>query len=218
MEENQLKNVTIEVKNVANEGGIDFSKTEIIEVDSIKFEETKHLFVKLTTTKEEIYPKCNFNLILKFLVQDLDTKGNPHGKPYSDEYSVDKKIEISYADYFIQNPKVNPNNFEEMWKLCEKSNFAMAEEKIQLPYKNMKIVGEKFSEQLGFMPLNDIEKVDVNIKKYEFAYAITSFHDNIVFIRLQVIFGGNNQCLAKIAIRSQDPAVNAIILQKVLGE
>lgn len=110
---------------------------------------------------------------------------------------------------------MNLTNYEDMWKLSENSNFHSAEEKIQLPFNNMKVAGRNFSNIIGFEPLNEIEKVDSNAKKYEFVYSAVSVYESIVFVRLQVLFNQTNQCLARILIRSQDEAVADLILNNV---
>jgi len=153
--------------------------------------------------------------VIKFDLQELDVKGNPHGNSYKDQYKIDKKIDITYSDYFTKNGKVKLNNFEEFWKLCENSNFESIEEKIQLPYSSMKQVGQSFSQIIGFEALNDLNKIDVNAKKYEFLYSVVSIYDSIVFVRLQVLFNQSNQCLARILIRSQDDSATQLILNNI---
>jgi hypothetical protein len=207
--------VTIELLDISAESGFDFSKSEIIEIEKLKYNEPKHLFFKLSKNEDEVYASCSFNILLKYDVQELDAKGNPHGNSYKDQYKIDKKVEIAYADYFLQNKKVNLSNYEEMWKLSENSNFHSAEEKIQLPFNNMKVAGRNFSNIIGFEPLNDIEKVDSNAKKYEFVYSAVSVYESLVFVRLQVLFNQTNQCLARILIRAQDEVVSDLILNNV---
>jgi hypothetical protein len=207
--------VTIELLDISTESGFDFSKSEIIEIEKLKYNEPKHLFFKLSKNEDEVYASCSFNILLKYDVQELDAKGNPHGNSYKDQYKIDKKVEIAYADYFLQNKKVNLSNYEEMWKLSENSNFHSAEEKIQLPFNNMKVAGRNFSNIIGFEPLNDIEKVDSNAKKYEFVYSAVSVYESLVFVRLQVLFNQTNQCLARILIRAQDEVVSDLILNNV---
>ena len=210
-----MQNVTIELLDIAADSGFDFSKSEIIEIEKLKFNEPKHLFFKMAKNEDEVYADCSFNILLKYDVQELDTKGNPHGSPYKDQYKLDKKVEVTYSDYFTPNKKVNVSNFEEFWKLSENSNFHSAEEKIQLPYNNMKLAGRNFSSIIGFESLNDVEKVDSNAKKYEFIYSAVSVYDSMVFLRLQVLFNQTNQCLARILVRAQDETVSDLILNNV---
>lgn len=211
-----MKNVTIELIDISVNNGFNLAKSEIIEIETLKLNEPKHLFFKLTKKEGIKYPYCSFNILLKYDVQELDAKGNPHGNPYKDQYKIDKKIELSYADYFVRNPKVNLQNFEEFWKLCEKSDFICLEEKIQLPYSNMKMAGNNFSQVVGFESLNEVEKIDQNAKKYEFIYSVFSFYDSYVFIRLQVVFNQNNQCLARVLLRVQDEEIGDMILGNIL--
>jgi hypothetical protein len=149
---------------------------------------------------------------LKYEVQELDAKGAPHGNSYKDQYKIDKKIQINYSDYFIPNKKVNISNFEEFWKLSENSNFFSAEEKLQLPFNNMKNAGRNFANIIGIEPLNEIEKIDTNAKKYEFVFSAVSVYESLVFVRLQVLFNQSNQCLARILIRAQEE----IVMENVL--
>jgi hypothetical protein len=210
-----LQNVTIEFGEVSSNPGFDLTKTEIIEIDKLNYNEPKHLFLKLVKKEEEIYAGISFNILLKFDVQELDTKGNPHGPTYKDQYKLDKKVEVTYSDYFRQNRNVNLGNFEEFWKLSENSNFFSEEEKIQLPYFNMNAVGKSFSQLIGFESLNDVEKVDKNAKKYEYLFSVISVYDSVLMVRLQVLFNQSNQCLARILIRSQDEAVSELVLNNI---
>jgi uncharacterized protein YdgA (DUF945 family) len=207
--------VTIELSDIAVNSGFDFSKSEIIEIDRLKFNETKHLFFKLCKLENLPYAFCSFNVNLKYDLQELDVKGNPHGNSYKDQYKIDAKVEMKFSDYFLKNNKVNLNNFEEFWKLTENSNFHSSEEKIQLPYNNMKLVGKSFSQIVGFEPLNDVDKVDQNAKKYEFIYSAVSIYESMIFIRLQVVFNQSNQCLARILIKSEDESVMEMVLSAI---
>jgi hypothetical protein len=35
---------------------------------------------------------CSFKISLKFNVQEIDVKGNSHGNPYPDDFSIAKKV------------------------------------------------------------------------------------------------------------------------------
>ena len=165
--------------------------------------------------EDETYAGIGFNILLKYDVQELDTKGNPHGPTYKDQYKLDKKVEVNYADYFRQNRNVNLGNFEEFWKLSENSNFASVEEKIQLPYANMNAAGKAFCQVVGFESLNEVEKVDKNAKKYEFLFCVISVYEEMIMIRQQVLFNQTNQCLARILVRSQNETVTEMVLNNI---
>jgi hypothetical protein len=201
--------------DIATNPRFDLSKSEIIEIDQLKYNEDKHIFLKLVKSEDVIYGSCSFGVFLKFDVQELDAKGNPHGNLYKDQYKIDNKVEVKYSDYFINNPKVSLNNFEDFWSKCEKSNFLEKREKLQLPYTNMKQVGKNFSNVIGFEPLNEADKVDQNTKKYEFVYSVMNIYGAMVFLRLQVIFNQSNQCLSQITIRSQDETIDTLILDEI---
>lgn len=68
------------------------------------------------------------------------------------------------------------------WKLSEESDFQLFEEKLQLPFNSIKAAGKNISELLGMEPLNDIEKVDLNAKKYEYIYYAGSIYETKVII------------------------------------
>ena len=210
-----MKNVSIELIDLSPDSGFDFSKSEIIEIDQLKYNQDKHIFFKLVKSEEQTYGSCSFGIFLKFDVQELDDKGNPHGNTYKDQYKIDSKVTVKYSDYFMSNPKVNLNNFEEFWNKCEKSNFLEFKEKLQLPYSNMKLVGKNFSNVIGFETLNEVDKVDQNAKKYEFVYSVMNIFGAMVFMRLQVIFNQSNQCLSQISIRSQDDSIDKLILDEI---
>ena len=209
-----INDISIDVDNLTSEG-FDFDKTEIIPIKSLKTNESGHLYFKLLKDKDEIYSNCSFNCTLKFDLQELDVKGNPHGIAVKETYKLDKMVEVSYADYYIKNSKVNVDNFGEFWKQAEKSNFTKTEEKMGLPYNSVKNAAIKFSEIIGLDPLNDIEQIDSNVKKYEFVYAYINYFENLLFIKLQVIFNDQNKCLSQVIIQSQDPSVPEMIVNKI---
>ena len=194
-----INDISIDVDNLTSEG-FDFDKTEIIPIKSLKTNESGHLYFKLLKDKDEIYSNCSFNCSLKFDLQELDVKGNPHGIAVKETYKLDKMVEVSYADYYIKNSKVNVDNFGEFWKQAEKSNFSKTEEKMGLPYNSVKNAAIKFSEIIGLDPLNDIEQIDSNVKKYEFVYAYINYFENLLFIKFQVIFNDQNKCLSQVII------------------
>ena len=209
-----INDISIDVDNLTSEG-FDFDKTEIIPIRSLKTNESGHLYFKLLKDKDEIYSNCSFNCTLKFDLQELDVKGNPHGIAVKETYKLDKMVEVSYADYYIKNSKVNVDNFGEFWKQAEKSNFSKTEEKMGLPYNSVKNAAIKFSEIIGLDPLNDIEQIDSNVKKYEFVYAYINYFENLLFIKFQVIFNDQNKCLSQVIIQSQDPSVPEMIVNKI---
>ncbi len=209
-----INDISIDVDNLTSEG-FDFDKTEIIPIKSLKTNESGHLYFKLLKDQDEIYSNCSFNCTLKFDLQELDVKGNPHGIAVKETYKLDKMVEVSYADYYIKNSKVNVDNFGEFWKQAEKSNFSKTEEKMGLPYNSVKNAAIKFSEIIGLDPLNDIEQIDSNVKKYEFVYAYINYFENLLFIKFQVIFNDQNKCLSQVIIQSQDPSVPEMIVNKI---
>ena len=209
-----INNITIDIDNLQSEG-FDFDKTEIIPIKSLKTNETGHLYFKLLKEKDEVYSNCSFNCTLKFDLQELDVKGNPHGIPIKETYKLDKIVEVSYADYYIKNPKVNIDNFQEFWKQAEKSDYEKGEEKLGLPYHNIKSAAENFSEIIGLEPLNNIDSIDSNVRKYELDYAYKNYFDNLLFIKFQVIFNDQNKCLSHVIILSQDASVPEMIVNKI---
>ena len=209
-----INDVTIEVGNYTP-GGFDFDKVEIIPIKSLKTNESGHLYFKLLKVKDEIYSSCSINCSLKFDLQELDVKGNPHGIAVKETYKLDKNVEVSYADYYIKNSKVTVDNFGEFWKQAEKSDYEKAEEKMGLPYNSIKTAAIKFSEIIGLDPLNDIEQIDTNVKKYEFVYAYISYLENLLFIKFQVFIIDQNKCLSHVKILSQDSAIPEIIVGKI---
>ena len=117
-----INNVSLDIEDSQN-SGFDFNKTEIIEIKSLNTNQTGHLYLKLSKEPNIVYSSCSFHIILKFDLQELDVKGNPHGIPVKETYKIDKLIEISYADYYIPNSKVNLENFSEFWQMAEKSKY-----------------------------------------------------------------------------------------------
>ena len=209
-----INNVSIEVDNLQSEG-FDFDRTEIIQIKSLKTNESGHLYFKLLKEKDEVYSNCSFNCTLAFDLQELDVKGNPHGIPVKETYKLDKAVEVSYADYYIKNHKVNVDNFQEFWKQAEKSDYEKGDEKMGLPCNTIKSAALYFSDVIGLEPLNNIETIDSSIKKYEFVYAYRNYFDNLLFVKLQVIINDKNKCLSHVVILSQDPAIPEMIVNKI---
>ena len=209
-----INNVTIEVDNLQQEG-FDPDKTEIIQIKSLKTNETGHLYFKLLKEKDQLYSSCSFNCILKFDLQELDVKGNPHGIPVKETYKFDKQVEVSYADYYVKNPKINMENFQEFWKKAENSDYEKREGKMELPYHDIKSAGINFSNIIDLEPLNNIDSIDSSMKKYEFDYAYKNYFDNLLFIKFQVFFNVQNKCFSHIVILSQDSSVPDMINNKI---
>jgi len=209
-----INDVSIDIDNLTSEG-FDFDKTEIIPIKSLKTNETGHLYFKLLKEKDEVYSSCSFNCTLKFDLQELDVKGNPHGIAVKETYKLDKMVEVFYADYYMKNKKVTMDNFAEFWSQAEKAKYERTEEKMGLPYNSIKNAAIKFSEIIGLEPLNEIELIDTNVKKYEFVYAYINYFENLLFIKFQVIFNDQNKCLSQVIILSQDPSVPEMITNKI---
>jgi len=131
-------------------------------------------------------------------LQELDVKGNPHGIAVRETYKLDKLVEVSYANYYIKNSKINIDNFNEFLKQEENANFSKADEKIGLSYNSLKNAAIKFYEIIGMDPLNNIEKIDTNIKKYEFVYAYINYFENLLIIKFEVFFNEQNKCLSHV--------------------
>jgi len=55
-----------------------------------------------------------------------------------------------------------------------------------LPFGSIKSAGKNISEILGIEPINDIEKVDINAKKYEFVYYAASIYETKVKLFLSL--------------------------------
>jgi hypothetical protein len=209
-----INNITIDIENLNNEG-FDFDKAEIIQIKSLTSNQTGHLYFKILKNSDVMYSSCSFQITLNFDLQELDIKGNSHGIPVKETYKIDKLVEISYGDYYRIYNKVNLENFSEFWKMAEKSGYTLAQEKIGLPYHNIKEAAKNFSEIIGLTPLNNIDKIDNSVKKFEIDYAYQSYTENILFIKLQIIFNDQNKCLALVTVLSQDSSIPQIIINKI---
>ena len=104
--------VTLDINETLNNEGFDLSQSEIIEIDQLKFNEAKHLYFKIAKKEEFNYPICSFGITLKFDVQEIDAKGNPHGNSYKDNYKISKNLDIKFSDYFICDGSIRTENFE----------------------------------------------------------------------------------------------------------
>ena len=99
--------------------------------------------------------------------------------------------------------------------MAEKSKYKREEEKIGLPYNNIKSAAKNFSEIIGLLPINNINNVESSAKKFEFVYAYINYLDYLLFIKFQVFFNDQNKCLAQVIILSQDDTVPKMISDKI---
>ncbi len=113
-----------------NNNGFDLNKTEIIQIDQLRYNEPKHLYLKIARIEEENYPTCIFGINLKYDVQEIDIKGNPHGNTYKDSYKINKKVEVKFSDYFKYDPSVKINNFEYYLIFKNKNNLMFLSKRI----------------------------------------------------------------------------------------
>ena len=211
-----INNISLDISDLQSEG-FDFDKTEIIQIKSLKTNESGHLYFKLLKEKDATYSDCTFNCSLKFDLQELDVKGNPHGIPVKETYKLDKQVEISYADYYVKYQKISVDNFHDVWKTAEKSGYTKAEEKIGIPKDNVIKAIQYFSDIIGLEPLNDIKQIDPTVKKYECVYAYKNYFENLLFIKLQMLFNKQNKCLSQVIILSQDSIVPDMIIKKIFA-
>lgn len=107
-----MKSVTIDLFDIAQNNGFDLTKSEIIEIDLLKLNEPKHLYFKLAKKEDILFPTCMFGVNLKYDVQEIDAKGNPHGNAYKDSYKINKKVEIKFSDYLRNDGAIRVDNFE----------------------------------------------------------------------------------------------------------
>jgi hypothetical protein len=171
--------------------------------------------LKLLKDDNSTYSTCSFKATLKFDLQELDVKGNPHGIAVKEQYKIDKAVEVSYADYFAKNAKVTLMNFADVWKVAENSGCLRKEEKISLPYNSVRNAGKAISEIIGLTPVNDVSKVDTNAKRFEFVYAYVSYMESLLFVKLQVVMSESNKCLAKVVVLGQDETVMEMVFNKI---
>ena len=181
MEDFILKKITLDITEISNKEAFDFNKTEIIEIDSLKSKECKHIYLQLI--KKEKYSSCSFVSLFKYTVQEKDAKGNIF-EEYKDSLKIERKVEIKISDYFSRNPQVFLNNFDEFWKLHEKNGYPQEGGTYNLPYSNIKQVGKSISELFGINCLNDVDKIENDVRKYEFNFASISYDSVTVIIFL----------------------------------
>ena len=108
MDDFNLKKVSLDITEVSNLEAFDIKKTEIIEIDTLKSKDTRHLYLQLI--KKEKYSHCSFVAVFKYTVQEKDAKGNVF-QEYKDSFKVQKKVDVKISDYFMRNPQVFLNNF-----------------------------------------------------------------------------------------------------------
>ena len=209
-----INNVKIEIENLES-NGFDFNKTEIIEIDKLGSNQAGHVYLKLSKEEDFVYSSCSFNIVLNFDLQELDIKGNAHGIAVKEQYKIDQSVEVVFSDYFKVNKKVDFNNFKDVWKLAENSQYFKTDETLGMPYKDIKAAAIGLSEIIGLMPLNNIDNIEPNAKKFEFIYAYVSYLNNLLFIKIQIIFDDEGKCYAHIVILSQDESIGELIMNRI---
>lgn len=209
-----INNVKIEIENLES-NGFDFNKTEIIEIDKLGSNQAGHVYLKLSKEEDFFYSSCSFNIVLNFDLQELDIKGNAHGIAVKEQYKIDQSVEVVFSDYFKVNKKVDFNNFKDVWKLAENSQYFKTDETLGMPYKDIKAAAIGLSEIIGLMPLNNIDNIEPNAKKFEFIYAYVSYLNNLLFIKIQIIFDDEGKCYAHIVILSQDESIGELIMNRI---
>lgn len=180
LDDNLLRNISVEVFNKSEENDFNLSKIEVINIDSLAYNEKKSFFLKLLSNGETTYPMISFQIKLNYEVQELDSRGQAHGDIYRDLYQVDKRVEVKYSDFLFPSSKITEENFEQQWGQCGNSNFNKTEEKFKLPYPNIRKAAQEISKILGLSPLTPVDKVDKTANKYEFNFAYSSIFDTMV--------------------------------------
>jgi len=128
-----------------------------------------------------------------------------------------KKVEIKVSDYFSKNPQVTLTNFDEFWKLAEKNNYAQENGTYNLPYTSIKQVGTSVSEIIGINPLNDLDNINPDIRKFEFYFSSISYDGVPVYVKIQVAINENKQCLGKFIVRSPEEDLCGSILNSLVS-
>lgn len=183
VEESMLKNVSLSITKT-DQNDFNLSKSEIIGIDSLKFGETKTLFMKLTPNTSQKYAYTLFTLVLNYDVQELDAKGNPHGAAYKDNHLIYKKIDIKFSDYMTSHSKINESNFTTEWNTSssESESFNSYDKKLKLPYSSIKKAGQEISKLIGLQPFENLNTLDKSATKFKFTYAYESIYGTTVSI------------------------------------
>jgi len=164
-----------------NERDFALNKSEIINIDSLMANETKLLYMKLVFAEDIKYPNFSFNPNFNFEVQELDSKGSAYGDSYKDSYGIEKKVEIKFSDLLCMNNNVQEDSISDIWAdLSENDNFDISENKLKLPYPNIKKAGQEISKLLGMLPLNSLDNLDKLSQKFEFFYYYNSCYKTSV--------------------------------------
>lgn len=180
LEDIELKNITLNFSK-CDEHDFILNKSEIIAIDSLKVGETKLLYVKLLSDKTIRYPSISFNASFYFDVQDLDSKGNPHGNTYKDSYTVEKKVDVDFYDYLKPMEGLTEDSFKSTWSLYEQT-CNLSDRSFKLPYPNVKKACQEISRILGINPLNSIENLDKQAQQFQMIFAHTSCYNTNVSI------------------------------------
>lgn len=180
IEDVELKNISLSF-NKCTDTTFLLNKSELITIDSLKNNETRTLYAKLCAEKDTRYPHISFNANFVFDVQELDNKGTAYGDTYKDSYALDKKIEVSFSDFLRPLPEVQEDTFFSHWENYEtKEEFELADNKMKLPYPNIKKAVNEIIKLLGIYPVNSIEGLDKHAAKYELLFAYGSSYKTVV--------------------------------------
>lgn len=210
IEDSMLKNLTVSIKNAKTDDFI-LNQVMISSINQLKYEESKNIFLRLQSKNNVKFPSISFSVDLVFDVYELDNKGNPHGDSYADKYPINKKIDIKYSDYLVIHKRLSIENFNEEFILKQgNKDYHINENKLKLPYKNIKKAIQELSKVIGISPLTDVNNVDKTATKYEFLFGSESIYGIELLIKLQMKMMGDD-LLAKMIILSNDESIHELV-------
>ena len=210
IEDSMLKNISLDISKASSEDFL-LDQAEIISIGQLKYEEAKNLYINFKSKPNVKYPSITFNVGLLYDVYELDHKGNPHGDSYKDKYLCDKKVEIKFSDYLSSHSIISIEVFSNKWnELAEKDEYFITDNKLKLPYRNIKKAIQEISKLLSINPLNDISVIDKSASKYEFVFANESIYGTTTLIKLQMKMMGDD-LLSKLQVLSEEENINEMI-------
>ena len=167
--------------------------------------------IYLDLKKNDLFAFGSFNCSLKFDLQEIDAHGHDFGDRLPDEYKINKRLEITIADY-LNKVDCEQEEFAAKWQKLSEVEDASLDEQFIFGYNDMKEVETGISDLLQLEAFNDTSGISSNTGKFSFGYNYVTVKGDPVLVRAQVIF--KDECLAKVGVRSLNKIVRDSIISK----
>lgn len=197
----------VHVSLTAHDPACGFKPVLALACPKVKHGQPGTAYVALQREDGSVGPAA-FACTLRFLVREVDPEagGAPVGEATPEEYPVND-VEVSPAD-FVQ--RVPVGDFRAAWEAMGADNEMM--ESFGLSFKNLTEAMSALLETLGLAACEGTGNVKPGTPKHA-AYLAGTFLGGVkVLGRMQLSLEGENNCILKLAIRSEDAGVTQALM------